>query len=626
MAGIPLPAKKDAPFLLADSVRLEKTKGSLDLQRYEAMLKRIGEMAEAEETELFNPDCIAVDIDKKHMPLAFSLMSFKTRLFAVSVMYLLTGDARYVSLADRALEEFLALPFFYEQRPGGLYGVASPETAAAVRGMSVLLDTFRGAGDPSLYEKTVRRLGALSQRLYEILEENSPAFQKEADRDVACDLACAVGMASMLLTGADPRSGSWFLLSKRYVEDYLASMPADGSNTRGVIRWQYSVGALCLYINALFNFCGLDLRKHEALERCRRFAINLAAPLAKGITVMEDDVKLSVGRQLFGFASKALSVWFADKTIGWGISREKAPGKWAQPEEIFFMDYPAGALPPKGGSVLYKDAGLAVLRSGYDENDMQLSLKSTRSVATPYGDRYCAQNDIQLFLGGCGILLNNGIAWSAQPNFFRRYRSERAHNSIAHAGQGIIPETQGKITDFVTGENADLLRGRAVYSYNGKMLPFYRSIVFIKPDIIVLYDYIKSRMAGSIDWFWHGSGRFYVNSLESLQGFSVVDDRGGKPVTLRVYLFKPEAWSYSIDTGWDLEDWVTGHESTHSVLAVRESYREDHRLLAVMTGNKNAIGFCSHDTERRMLNIKKDNRVYKLDYSGTVLGCTSGET
>ncbi|MBO4547838.1 MAG: hypothetical protein J5758_01350, partial [Abditibacteriota bacterium] len=345
---------------------------------------------------------------------------------------------------------------------------------------------------------------------------------------------------------------------------------------------------------------------------------DLAAPLAGEINIMEDDVRLSIGRQLCGFASRVLASWFADPVIGWGAARERTPGRWAQPEEIFYMDHPAGAAPPKGRSVIYPFAGFAVLRSGYDKDDMLISLKSTRSVATPYGDRYCTQNDIQLFLGGSNMLINNGIAWSKQPNFFDRYRSETAHNSIYHEGVNVISETRGAITGFHTGERTDMLTARAVYTCNGEDLPFYRSIAFVKPDIIVLYDNIQSPAAGCIQWLWHGNGRFYVNSLAPIQGFSLVES-APDPRTLRVDLFKPDSWSYSIGTGYLLEDWVTGHESTHSVLTVRESYRASHRLLAVLTGSGAAIDRCSNDADHNTLRVSSPEGDIVLDYSGETL-------
>ncbi len=615
------PDLRDRPFLLADAERISKTGERLKEPFCRALLGNIRRFAEADSP--FNPDCIAVDIDKKHLPLAFRLMSSKTRRFAISVLMLLTGDPKYVELCNGELAAFVREPAFYETRKGLTFGLASPETAAVVMGISALLDTFKGHADKDLWQKTARHLGSVSERLYEIFAESSDILYRETDWEVICNLAVSLAMSSMLLSADDERSGKWFAVATGCLEGCLDSLPDDGSNTGGAIRWQYSIGALCMFANALWNYSGADIRTHKALERTRRFPINLASPMADEITVMEDDVSLSVGRVLYGFASKALSVWFSDPVMGWGISRESAPGKWAQPEEILFMDYPAASVAPGGESVFYPRAGLAVLRSGYNADDMLISLKSTRSVSTPYGDRYCTQNDIQLFVGDCNILLNNGIAWSKQPNFFQRFRSEKAHNSIRHVGLDIIPETQGEITGFSSGDRVDSLTGKALYNYNGQEMPFYRSIVFIKPDIIVLYDNIAGRLAGSIEWLWHGSGSFLVNSLEKLQGFSIVDSANRKK--LRVYLFKPDSWSYSIDTGYMLEDWVSGHESTHSVLSVKESYREKHTLLAVITGNENAIAGCRNHEERQHMTVDSGNMVFDLDYSGEILECASAQ-
>ncbi|MBR4749810.1 MAG: hypothetical protein IK083_09625 [Abditibacteriota bacterium] len=608
-------SRRKEPFLLADGDRLRRTLDRLELVRYGDMLRHIARLAEEDTGALFNPDCIALDIDKKHAPRSYGLMSLKTRLFAISAMMLLTGDRKYVELAEEAMESFLAEPVFAGGR-GVSFGVASPETAAVVKGLSVLADTFGAHGDPELIDKVKRYLCAVSQRLCEIL--SGPSEEAGADRDVVCDIAVSLCMSAMLLSDYDVRSSRWFDAAAKHILDYLDTIPPDGSHMRGVIRWQYVMGSICLFINALYSFSGIDHRQHPALARSRRFAIDLAAPLAGEINIMEDDVKLSIGRQLYGFASRALAVWFADPLIGWGISRERMPGRWAQPEEIFFMDYPAGAAAPRGRSVIYPFAGFAVLRSGYDRNDMLISLKSTRSVATPYGDRYCTQNDIQLFLGSSNMLINNGIAWSQQPNFFDRYRSETAHNSIYHEGVNVVSETEGTITGFHAGELADLVTARAVYDCNGEELPFYRSIAFVKPDIIVMYDNIQSPAAGCIQWLWHGNGRFYVNSLDPVQGFSLVES-APEPRTLRVHLFKPASWSYSIGTGYLLEDWVTGHESTHSVLTVREAYRTSHRLLAVLTGSDDAMDRCRLDEQNKTLSVSAPEGVCVLDYSGDTL-------
>ena len=74
-----------------------------------------------------------------------------------------------------------------------------------------------------------------------------------------------------------------------------------------------------------------------------------------------------------------------------------------------------------------------------------------------------------------------------------------------------------------------------------------------------------------------------------------------------------------------LEDWVSGHESTHSVLSVKESYREKHTLLAVITGNENAIAGCRNHEERHHMIVDSGNMVFDLDYSGEILECASAQ-
>ena len=61
----------------------------------------------------------------------------------------------------------------------------------------------------------------------------------------------------------------------------------------------------------------------------------------------------------------------------------------------------------------------------------------------------------------------------------------------------------GEITSFYTSEAIDFVEGEAGQAYEGRLDRFTRRILFLKPDVIVVYDVVSAPEPSSFEWRLH---------------------------------------------------------------------------------------------------------------------------
>ena len=78
--------------------------------------------------------------------------------------------------------------------------------------------------------------------------------------------------------------------------------------------------------------------------------------------------------------------------------------------------------------------------------------------------------------------------------------------TITVNGQGQTPHdagARGKIIAFHTSDHFDFVAGEAAEAYDGRLDRFTRSILFVKPDLILIYDQLKAPKPATFEWWLH---------------------------------------------------------------------------------------------------------------------------
>ena len=590
---------KENPFLLFKKQDIEKMKSFDKDKEYKILLDYIAKIVFNDPSLILNPMTPATDIEKKHYTSGFRLMGFESKLYAIAIYWAITKDKRLIIEAQKAIEEITNLSKWSDDiRDNMDFQNTSPETGAIMRGMAVILDVMKEELDKDLLKRARRHLGSVSQRLSELIHDKYGIFFHKND-DWTIDIGSALGMAAMCLYKQDERAIDWLQNAHNMVFDYLESMPEDGSHVLGVIRWEYVLLCGALYVQSLYNFSCIDYRKNSFFDRSKYFAIECATPNGRNVVIMDEGVPLYISRQLAGTTSKILSCWFDDPYIAWGIDASKYICENYNPLEILYLGYCKNILPPdeKFKSKIFKNSGYGILRSGYGKNDCLVSFKSS---VYDYRFQHFNQNAIEVFVEDFNVILDSGTSWMHHLNYSNRYRDTSAHSSILVDGKGQKTHTKntgGNIVKFETNENFDYICGDASRAYS-KVDKFLRHILFIKPDILIIYDYIELESIGTVEWLWHGCGEFFINPLKDIPNFTIKAEKN-----ITGFIVEPENWSYKIQTGFQTDNWFHGHEITHPVLNIKKAYSKIHKsFLVVNLKGEEMPGICNKDNKELIIN------------------------
>jgi len=165
-------------------------------------------------------------------------------------------------------------------------------------------------------------------------------------------------------------------------------------------------------------------------------------------------------------------------------------------------------------SRLFAGTGQAFLNSNLtDASDgVQVAFK-----ASPFGTQshgYESNNSFLLWAYGKRLLIRSGyrdIYGSAHHQNWMW--STRSTNCITINGQGQRKHTaaaQGHITAFETTPAIDVVIGDTSNSYETGVELFKRAIIFVKPDIIIVYDRLKTSEPATFEYWLHAVNEFDI--------------------------------------------------------------------------------------------------------------------
>ena len=199
-------------------------------------------------------------------------------------------------------------------------------------------------------------------------------------------------------------------------------------------------------------------------------------------------------------------------------------------QESGYIGFIRGALPKVQArppdelpaSRLFRGTGQAYLNTTLKNagEDVQIIFKSSPFGTQSHGNE--ANNSFALWAYGQRLLVRSGHYDLYGSEHHRNWVwSTRSVNNITTNGQGQrkrTAEATGKIIGFKTTPTMDIVVGEAGQAYEDAILErFTRAIIFVKPELVVIYDRLEAKEPSTFEYWLHAINRISVEDQHNIR-------------------------------------------------------------------------------------------------------------
>jgi hypothetical protein len=201
---------------------------------------------------------------------------------------------------------------------------------------------------------------------------------------------------------------------------------------------------------------------------------------------------------------------------------------------------------------------------------------------------------------------------------FQWAHSTRAHNAVLVNGQEQVrrtPAPHGRIVDFMTNAEWDYVSGEAADAYGDLLERYVRHVVFVKPDILVIYDELEAREPATFQFMLHAEDPFKLleeeHALRLDREKAGLDARYLSPVELAFRQwdgYEPPPERRQFPNQWHVETATVEKRKSLGMLTVVVPYRAGERVewTAEREESDTAVGLrFTRDGEERLVAIRK---------------------
>jgi len=320
-----------------------------------------------------------------------------------------------------------------------------------------------------------------------------------------------LGEAAIAFLGEIPEAEEWF---DYLVQIFFAVYPPWGGDSggwsEGHAYWNTTMSRVLWFLDALKVVTGLDLYQKPFFQNTGTFKLLTHPPYSK-IGPFGDFADTGPTSSSSSAMSHLAAVyrneqyqWYADKL---GITLDMGVGGYIRAS---LYGRVTGSPPENAPTAAhFSDIGWVVFHRDYlaPENErLQFMFKSS-----PYGSfshSLADQNTFTLEAYGEPLAISSGYRpWYGSEHHMKWTKTTQAHNGILVNGQGQQVQSmaaKGRITGFINGESFAYTAGDAQAAYGSSLLERYlRHVVYIRPDVFVIYDDLKAPKDSTFSWLLH---------------------------------------------------------------------------------------------------------------------------
>lgn len=125
-----------------------------------------------------------------------------------------------------------------------------------------------------------------------------------------------------------------------------------------------------------------------------------------------------------------------------------------------------------------------------------------------YNHSHADQNSFVIHSKGRDLAIDSGYFYLYDaPHWTKWTKQSMAHNTITfNGGQGQTYDSRaaaGKLTAFVPGKDYDVVAGDATQAYGGNLKKARRTLLFLRPDTVLVYDSLEHYEPVRFEWNIH---------------------------------------------------------------------------------------------------------------------------
>lgn len=389
--------------------------------------------------------------------------------------------------------------------------------------------------------------------------------------------------AAAFLHGRHPRAAHWAQMAEASMRLFVSRLPQDGTFPEGPDYWHFTFNYFCVSAELLQRGCGLDLRDSFDFPAMSRYVQMVSVP-----TIGLPDGCLNLGDAFKSAGAEPLA-WigrhFRDATANAlvlqpGTIRDLPNSAWAA---IWFDP----TVPAQRSADLALNRvlfpGVVISRSGWGEKDSVLSLRSGEPENHEHADR----NSL-LFTAHGERLLNDHVKASylhTQPKWLLRLTP--AHTAVLIDGQGHqyhhgeegtnASQAHATLVDYRTGRDWMIATSDAADAYAKASLPVtraQRTVIFFKPDILIVLDEVDLTQALSVQTRWQVFNDDNLGAaIAGATGFTITRPHASLRATVTAASLNLKTETLPLPVS----------EGTYPFVEVTSAAAQAHRLLTVCT-------------------------------------------
>jgi hypothetical protein len=365
-------------------------------------------------------------------------------------------------------------------------------------------------------------------------------------------LNSGLGFAALTLQDREPEiAAPWLDYARQRTLEMLDLAAEEGAGIEGAGYWLYCFGSLQDFVEALLQVTGEDLYQHPFWSRCSRFLPYLALPDFSAWSNYADTGYRGLGGSAFFHGVAARRGDGLAQHYGNLIQQRHGPGSW---QSLLYYDervaeQPLAAEPP---CRFFSSIHLASFRSGWDENAICMLFKGGSNA---WSHTHLDLNSFLIYAGGERLATEPGpepyslAYWhSIQPCVSTSWHNcivvDGAHQRVAaqYAMSYDLAEAgdcYSRCEDHLSTPDLELLKGDATTAYGDTLSRAWRYVVYLKPDVFVIYDDLLAhpvRAQRNFEWLLHSE----YPLTEVSGGLQAAGERS----VLHVAPVFPEGWEY----------------------------------------------------------------------------------
>jgi hypothetical protein len=350
---------------------------------------------------------------------------------------------------------------------------------------------------------------ARTQPMYEDIMKRITTYPYDSHGNVTLNIVAAIGV---LMAGDIPEADE--LGEGGRARGHRMDEPVGLGRRRlrnGTAQGFWDTGSNLPVWFLLRNAAGVDLSRKEWVRNNARFFAYFVPPGAPsgafgdGLEMPLNEVWSRVGKALASFAPSPLARWYARSHNREDESRLEL--LMAPAADFSQARFPEGTP----DSAFFPSIGWAAMHSSLsDPNRLSIFFKSS-----PYGSynhSHADQNSVRREPSGPAPRHRVGLLRRLRHEALARVvQADRSTNAITFdggQGQGESDKAfAGEIVRFESGDGFDYAIGHAEKAYGGKLTKAERTIVYLRPDTIVVHDLVASATPRTWEWNIHALNR-----------------------------------------------------------------------------------------------------------------------